>query len=51
MLPQYSEKTSKSKSDTRLDKISNTINGGNFLCNRLDDAGVAMCPARHKMNS
>ena len=30
MLPQYSDKTSKSKSGSRLDKISNTINGGNF---------------------
>ena len=43
MLPQYSDKTSKSKCDTRLDKISNTIKGGNFLYNRLDDAGAAMC--------
>jgi len=30
MLPQYSDKTSKSKSVTRLDKISNTIKGEVF---------------------
>ena len=30
MLPQYSDKTSKSKSGSRLDKISNTIKGGIF---------------------
>ena len=30
MLPQYSDKTSKSKSITRLDKISNTIKGEFF---------------------
>ena len=27
ILPQYSDKTSKSKSDSRLDKISTTIQG------------------------
>ena len=30
MLPQYSDKTSKSKSDLRLDKLSNTIKGEIF---------------------
>ena len=30
MLPQYSDKTSKSKSDSRLDKISTTIMGEAF---------------------
>ncbi len=30
MLPQYSDKTLKSKSVTRLDKISNTIKGEVF---------------------
>jgi hypothetical protein len=30
MLPQYSDKTSKSKSGSRLDKISNTIKGEIF---------------------
>ena len=30
ILPQYSDKTSKSKSGTRLDKISNTIKGEIF---------------------
>lgn len=30
MLPQYSDKTSKSKSVSRLDKISNTIKGEVF---------------------
>ena len=30
MLPQYSDKTSKSKRGSRLDKISNTIKGGIF---------------------
>ena len=30
MLPQYSDKTSKSKSITRLDKISNPIKGETF---------------------
>jgi hypothetical protein len=38
MLPQYSDKTSKSKRDTRLDELSNTIKGeifyttGELLC-------------------
>ena len=31
MLPQYSDKTSKSKSDSRLDKISTTIMGEAFI--------------------
>ena len=31
MLPQYSDKTSKSKSGTRLDKISTTIQGDVFI--------------------
>ena len=31
MLPQYSEKTSKSKSGSRLDKISTTIQGEAFI--------------------
>ena len=41
MLPQYSDKTSKIKSDSRLDKISNTIKGeffystGELLCASL----------------
>ena len=30
MLPQYSDKTSKSKSGSRLNKISNTIKGKIF---------------------
>ena len=31
MLPQYSDKTSKCKSDSRLDKISTTIQGEAFI--------------------
>ena len=31
MLTQYSDKTSKSKSGSRLDKLSNTIKGENDL--------------------